>query len=89
MSMLISASASVLKMRAASPTLSGTATTVILASVRSCETPEMMGCSILLSSDTLGTSTTRARRAASTVSGSATQVPTLVLNDDRTWIGIW
>ena len=46
MSMLISASASVLKMKAASPTLSGTPTTVILASLRSCATPEMIGCSI-------------------------------------------
>lgn len=45
MSMLISASASVRKMAAASPTLSGTPTTVILASLRSCATPEMMGCS--------------------------------------------
>ena len=43
MSMLISASATAVKIRAASPTLSGTPTTVIFASLRSCATPEMIG----------------------------------------------
>ena len=47
MSRLIWASASVSKMRAASPTLSGTPTTVILASLRSCATPAMMACSMV------------------------------------------
>ena len=46
MSRLIWASASASKMRAASPTLSGTPTTVILASLRSCATPAMIACSI-------------------------------------------
>ena len=50
MSRLISALASVSKMRAASPTLSGTATTVILASLRSCATPAMIACSTLSTS---------------------------------------
>ena len=43
MSMLISAAASARKIDAASPGLSGTPTTVILASLRSCATPEMIG----------------------------------------------
>ena len=47
MSMLIWASASARKMAAASPTLSGTPTTVTLASLRSCATPEMMACSMV------------------------------------------
>ena len=42
MSMLISASATARKIAAASPGLSGTPTTVILASLRSCATPEMI-----------------------------------------------
>ena len=46
MSMLISAAAMARKIRAASPTLSGTPTTVIFASLRSCATPEMIACSI-------------------------------------------
>ena len=46
MSMLISASATAWKIRAASPILSGTPTTVILASLRSCAMPEMIACSI-------------------------------------------
>ena len=46
MSMLTSAAASASKIRAASPTLSGTPTTVILASLRSWATPAMMACSI-------------------------------------------
>ena len=46
MSMLMPASAMARKIRAASPTLSGTPTTVIFASPRSCATPEMIACSI-------------------------------------------
>jgi hypothetical protein len=45
MSMLISASATAPKRRAADPTLSGTPSTVIFASPRSCATPEMIACS--------------------------------------------
>ncbi len=45
MSMLISASATARKIAAALPGMSGTPTTVIFASLRSCATPEMMGCS--------------------------------------------
>ena len=46
MSMLMPESASDSKIRAASPTLSGTPTTVTLASLRSWATPEMIACSI-------------------------------------------
>ena len=46
MSRLTSTAASASKMRAASPTLSGTPTTVILASLRSWATPAMMACSM-------------------------------------------
>ena len=45
MSMLISAAATVAKMRAASPGSSGTPTIVIFASLRSCATPVMSACS--------------------------------------------
>jgi len=45
-SMLISARATAWKMAAALPGWSGTPTTVILASLRSCETPEMIACSM-------------------------------------------
>jgi hypothetical protein len=45
MSILISASASARKMAAASPGRSGTPTTVIFDSLRSCATPEMIACS--------------------------------------------
>ena len=45
MSMLISASATVAKMRAAAPGSSGTPTIVIFASLRSCATPVMSACS--------------------------------------------
>jgi len=77
MSRLICASASASKIRAASPTLSGTPTTVILASLVSWATPAMMGCSMLsplLCSSARGSSTT--------------QVPSSWLNDERTWIGM-
>ncbi len=50
MSMLISVSATAVKIRAASPTRSGTPTMVILASLRSWATPEMIACSIALPS---------------------------------------
>ena len=50
MSMLISASATARKIAAAWPGLSGTPTTVILASLRSCATPEMIACSMSRSS---------------------------------------
>ena len=49
MSRLICALASASKMRAASPTLSGTPTTVIFASLRSWATPAMMACSMVAS----------------------------------------
>ena len=74
MSMLIAASAITRKIRAASPTLSGTPTTVILASLRSCATPEMIACSISLPS--------------CAVIDPVTQVPSRLLNDDRTWTGM-
>ena len=45
MSMLISAAATVWKIRAASPGSSGTPTIVIFASLRSCATPVMSACS--------------------------------------------
>jgi aspartate kinase len=66
------ASDSAAKIRAASPTLSGTPTTVILASLRSCATPEMMACSMMPPS----------------VGSWTTQVPSSWLNDERTWIGM-
>ena len=50
MSMLISASATVRKIRAAMPGVSGTPTTVILASERSCATPVMIASSTGISS---------------------------------------
>ena len=74
MSRLISAAATTWKISAALPGLSGTPTTVIFASLRSCATPEMIGCS------------TTAPSVPS--SGSMTQVPSRWLNDDRTWTGI-
>ena len=75
MSMLIPAVAITRKILAASPTTSGTPTTVILASLRSCATPEMIGCSIAGSSSAFWP-------------GSLTQVPARWLNEDRTWIGM-
>ena len=74
MSMLMPAAATMPKIRAASPTRSGTPTTVIFASLRSCATPEIMACSIPASSD-------------SSVACPMTQVPVLSLNDDLTWTG--
>ena len=55
MSMLISVPATASKIRAASPTRSGTPTMVILASPRSCATPEMIACSIWLPSSSSST----------------------------------
>ena len=77
MSTLMLASASALKIAAASPGLSGTPTTVILASFTSAATPEMIGCSMALPSAI----------AASMASGDMTIVPVRCENDDRTWIG--
>ena len=54
MSMLISASAMARKIAAASPGLSGTPTTVTLASEVSCATPEMMACSTCWSPCSIG-----------------------------------
>jgi len=68
------ASAMAVKIRAASPTRSGTPTTVIFASLRSCATPEIMACSIPASS-------------ASVFAWPPTHVPARSLNEDRTWIG--
>ena len=76
MSMLISASASAAKMRAASPTLSGTPTTVILASLRSCATPVMIACS-MVSSSMLSSSMLPLHDGALGW-----------LKDERTWIGM-
>ena len=75
MSMLMAAPAMTRKILAASPTLSGTPTTVIFASPRSCATPEMIACSIPPSS-------------VSCRGMPVTQVPSLLLNDDRTWMGM-
>ena len=74
MSMLMPASAMAVKIRAASPTRSGTPTTVIFASLRSCATPEMMACSIPVTS-------------ALSFACPLTQVPGRVVKDDRTWMG--
>ena len=71
MSMLIPVSAMTRKIFAASPMMSGTPTTVILASLRSCATPEMIGCSIPGSS-------------SGTCPVSLTHVPVRWLNEDRT-----
>ena len=76
MSMLTSPEASASKMRAASPTLSGTPTTVILASLRSWATPAMMACSISVSPWEL------------TVGSATTQVPSFCEKEDRTWTGM-
>ena len=73
MSMLTSVAASASKMRAASPTLSGTPTTVILASLRSWATPAMIACSISSSPDLLS---------------GMTQVPSFWEKEERTWIGM-
>ena len=73
MSMLISASASASKTRAATPTLSGTPTTVTLASLRSWAMPAMIACSM----------------ASAPSGGSGRiQVPTFWEKEDRTWIGM-
>ncbi len=77
MSTLMLACASALKIAAASPGLSGTPTTVILASFTSAATPEMIGCSMALPSAI----------AASMASGDMTIVPVRWENDDRTWMG--
>ena len=74
MSMLMPASAMAVKIRAASPTRSGTPTTVIFASLRSCATPEMMACSIPVTSDL-------------SFACPLTQLPGRVVKDDRTWMG--
>ena len=74
MSMLISASAMARKIEAASPGLSGTPTTVTLASEVSCATPEMMACSTFLSPCSIGS--------------LLTHVPCSPLKLDRTWIGM-
>ena len=73
MSRLIPDPASASKIRAASPTLSGTPTTVILASLRSCATPAMIACSMSLS--------------FSSSMEPAIHEPLRLLNDERTWIG--
>ncbi len=75
MSMLMPDRATTRKILAATPTLSGMPDTVTVASLLSCATPVMIGWSISFPS----------ARAAS---ASLTQVPSLLLNDDRTWIAI-
>ena len=72
MSMLISASETARKIAAASPGLSGTPTTVILASLRSCATPEMIACSM----------------ESTPCGRSVTHVPSRWENDERTWTGM-
>ena len=74
MSMLMPASAMALKIFAASPTRSGTPTTVIFASLRSCATPEMIACSMPASSDL-------------SFACPMTHVPFRLVKDDRTWMG--
>ena len=58
MSMFTPALATTSKMRAALPGTSGTPTTVILASLRSCATPAMIGCSTI-SPSAAGSSVTK------------------------------
>ncbi len=72
MSMLTSESAIARKMRAASPGLSGTPTTVTFASEVSCATPEMIACSI----------------GWSPCGSLLTHVPFSPENEERTWIGM-
>ena len=72
MSMLISAADTARKIAAASPGLSGTPTTVILASLRSCATPLMIACSIW----------------SIPSGSSMTQVPSRAENDERTCTGM-
>ena len=74
MSMLMPALAMALKILAASPTRSGTPTTVIFASLRSCATPEMMACSIPVTSDL-------------SFACPLTHVPSRLVKEDRTWMG--
>ena len=76
MSRLIAALDSASKMRAASPTLSGTPTTVILASLRSWATPAMMAASMVPSC------------GASSLMLPRTIVPFSWLNEERTWMGM-
>jgi hypothetical protein len=76
MSRLICARASASKIVAASPTLSGTPTTVILASLRSWATPAMIAASMVPS------------WRASSLMLPFTTVPSSWLNEDRTWIGM-
>ena len=61
------------KILAASPTLSGTPTTVIFASLWSCAIPEMIACSI---------------SSSSALPCRWTQVPSRLLKEDRTWMGM-
>ena len=75
MSMLISARATAWKISAAMPARSGTPTTVILASLRSCATPAMIGAST-------GSPSGPCRGL------SVIQVPSCGENDERTWIGM-
>ena len=61
-------------MRAALPGLSGTPTTVTLASPMSCATPAMIGCST-------------GSPFGCVIASLTTSVPVLSENDERTWIG--
>src|SRR5215472_17049443 len=79
MSMLMPGFATARKIFAATPILSGMPDTVIVASLLSWATPVMIGWSMRLSSDS----------PAAATAELVTQVPSLLLNDDRTWIGIW
>ncbi|MCY1312139.1 hypothetical protein D9M70_625340 [compost metagenome] len=78
MSMLICASATARKIAAASPGLSGTPTTVILAWLRSWATPVMIAAS-MDPSPSVGTATS---------SALTTQVPSFSEKDERTWMGM-
>ena len=90
MSMLMPAPAMTRKIPAASPIRSGTPTTVTFASLTSCATPEIIGCS------TSDSSTSSPAPASAVLSWPVsvlwpawplTQVPILLLNEERTWIG--
>lgn len=76
MSMLASDAATAWKISAALPFWSGTPTTVILASLRSCATPAMIGASTASPSRPRGPG------------WSVTIVPSFGVKEDRTWIGM-
>ncbi len=90
MSMLMLAEATVRKILAAAPTLSGIPATVIVASLRSCATPVMIGLSTSLSLSPAASASpaVSARPGPRATVVWVTQVPSLLLNEERTWIGM-